>query len=89
MRVILAKPINRRKIPVLTAGKVRKFLRAHGFVLDRIQGSHRVMEKIGGNSEIISVPVPGNDSYILPIGTLHEIIRLSKIPESEWRNFRY
>ena len=89
MRVILAKPINRRKIPVLTAGKVRKFLRAHGFVLDRTQGSHFTMIKTDRNGDEISVTVAGSDDKEIPIGTLMNIVRESKIPESEWRNFRY
>ncbi|MFI5206025.1 MAG: type II toxin-antitoxin system HicA family toxin [Candidatus Paceibacterales bacterium] len=58
------------KLPVLTAKKIIKLLKNHGFVLDHVTGSHYIFY----NSERdrhVTVPYHGKD---LPKGTLLAIL---------------
>ena len=62
----------------IAAGKVMRMLIRHGFVVVRQRGSHMILKhKHSG----IMVPVPMHGkSKPIPIGTLHAIIKQSKIP---------
>jgi len=54
-----------------------KKLQREGWKIDRINGSHHIMEK---NGKTISVPVHGNRD--LPIGTLNDIFKKAGL---KWR----
>jgi len=47
-----------------------KLLKKHGWIVDRIQGSHHIMLKNG-----ISIPIPVHGSADLAPGTLHSILK--------------
>jgi predicted RNA binding protein YcfA (HicA-like mRNA interferase family) len=47
-----------------------KLLKKHGWTLDRIQGSHHIMQKNG-----VSIPVPVHGNKDLKTGTLKSILR--------------
>jgi len=48
-----------------------KLLKGHGWVLDRIQGSHHIMVKAGRRP----VPVPVHGNKDLPKGLVHRILK--------------
>jgi len=47
-----------------------KLLKKHGWVVDRIRGSHHIMLK--GNE---SIPIPVHGNADIPAGTLHSILK--------------
>ncbi|MDR0303070.1 MAG: type II toxin-antitoxin system HicA family toxin [Treponema sp.] len=47
-----------------------KLLRKHGWIVDRIQGSHHIMLKNG-----MAIPVPVHGNADLASGTLHSILK--------------
>jgi len=51
-----------------------KLLKKHGWVVDRIQGSHHIMLKNG-----MSIPIPVHSSGDLAPGTLHSILKKAGI----------
>jgi predicted RNA binding protein YcfA (HicA-like mRNA interferase family) len=67
------------KLPILSGKEVCQILSRHGFKEVRRRGSHIVMQKMQTGSTI-TVPVPDHEE--LKIGTLHSIIRQSRIPRS-------
>ena len=54
----------------MTAGDLLKLLKANGWELDRVRGSHHILVK---GSATVSVPVHG--SRDVPKGTLHAILK--------------
>ena len=60
----------------MTGKEIMKRLKQHGWVLDRIKGSHHIFIK---GSKTIPVPVHGNKD--IPIGTVKNIFRLAAIEE--------
>jgi predicted RNA binding protein YcfA (HicA-like mRNA interferase family) len=60
---------------LVTGKQVLDLLKAHGWSLDRIAGSHHIMVKEG--YPIISVPVHGSKD--LKPGTLHAILKAGGI----------
>ena len=60
----------------MTGKEIMKRLKQHGWVLDRIKGSHHIFIK---GSKTIPVPVHGNKD--IPIGTVKNIFRLAEIEE--------
>jgi predicted RNA binding protein YcfA (HicA-like mRNA interferase family) len=65
------------KIKMLSGKDLCKILELHGFVNVRQRGSHVVMQKKFPDTTI-TVPVPMHAE--MKIGTLHSIIRQSKLP---------
>ncbi len=64
-----------------TAKEVEKILQRYNFQLISQKGSHRKWR----NSELeFQVIVPEHGGKILPIGTLKNILKTARIPESEW-----
>lgn len=57
-----------------------KVLRRHGWVLDRVKGSHHTMVK-EGFSAIVTVPCRSGKE--LKRGTLHSILKTAKLKESD------
>jgi len=66
----------------ITAGKVIRILTQHGFLLSRQKGSHTIW-KHARSGIIVPVPLHGKSKPI-HIGTLHAIIKQSKIPPEEF-----
>lgn len=66
----------------LAAGKVMRILTDHGFTVSRRRGSH-VIFKHKRSGVMVPVPMHGKLKPI-PIGTLHAIIKQSKIPPEEF-----
>jgi predicted RNA binding protein YcfA (HicA-like mRNA interferase family) len=64
------------KLKVLSGKEVCKILSLNGFTMIHQRGSHIIMQKKTGDSTI-TVPVPNHKE--IKIGTLHSIIRQSKI----------
>jgi predicted RNA binding protein YcfA (HicA-like mRNA interferase family) len=48
-----------------------KILREHGWILDRIEGSHHIMVKKGKRP----VPIPVHGNRDLPKGLVHRILK--------------
>jgi predicted RNA binding protein YcfA (HicA-like mRNA interferase family) len=63
------------KSPVLTPVEIIKLLQTHGFVIDRIKGSHHILINQATGKRVV-VPMHKKN---LPKGTLHEIIKQSGI----------
>lgn len=57
-----------------------KVLERHGWVLQRVAGSHHVYRR-PNETLIVTVPVHANRD--LKRGLLHQLLRLTGIPESE------
>ncbi|MEK9166425.1 MAG: type II toxin-antitoxin system HicA family toxin [Patescibacteria group bacterium] len=66
----------------LTAAKLMKILKAHGFQLARQKGSHTIWKN--SNGIIVPVPLHGKNKPI-HLGTLLAIIKQSKIPKDKFR----
>lgn len=63
------------------SGKVLcKVLERHGWVLQRIRSSHHIYAQ-PGNPVILTVPVHGNRD--LRTGTLHKLMRIAGLTESD------
>jgi predicted RNA binding protein YcfA (HicA-like mRNA interferase family) len=62
-------------ILVVTGKKLIKILKDHGWVLDRISGSHHVMIKEGSRS----IPVPVHSGRDLPKGLVAAILKQAGI----------
>ena len=58
----------------MTGKEIMKHLKQHGWILDRIKGSHHIFIK--GNK---TIPVPVHGSKDIPIGTVKSIFRLAEI----------
>jgi predicted RNA binding protein YcfA (HicA-like mRNA interferase family) len=71
------------KLPVLSASKVCRILKKHGFVEVRQSGSHIIMRRQLPDRGI-TVPVPNHSE--IARGTLKSIIDQSEIPKSEFMN---
>jgi predicted RNA binding protein YcfA (HicA-like mRNA interferase family) len=67
------------KLRVLSGREVCKIQAQNGFIEVRPKGSHIIMQKRRGNSNV-TVPVP--DHIELKVGTLLGIIRQSGLPRS-------
>ena len=63
------------KLPSLTAQQIIKVLEAHGFVLDKVKGSHHIYYHPETHQRAV-VPIHRGD---LPKGTLLEILRQAGI----------
>ncbi|MBI5788943.1 MAG: type II toxin-antitoxin system HicA family toxin [Candidatus Schekmanbacteria bacterium] len=68
------------KLPALTSQKIIQILKAKGFVLDRVKGSHHIFYHPETKKRVI-VPLHKKD---LPKGTLLEILRQSGISKEEF-----
>lgn len=66
------------KLPARTGRQIAKILIAHGFVLDRVTGSHHIF--VCENGRRVSVPIHTRD---LPKGTLHEILKAADIDPAD------
>lgn len=58
----------------MTGNELVKLLKANGWALDRIRGSHHIMVKAGFRS----VPVPVHGSKELPKGLVSAILKQTK-----------
>ena len=67
------------KIPVLTSQKVIRILKRHGFILDRVKGSHHIYFHPETRKRAV-VPVHKKD---LPRGTLLEILKQAGIERDD------
>jgi len=67
------------KLPVLTPQKVNRVLEKHGFVLDRVKGSHHIYFNPSTKKRAV-VPLHKKD---LPKGTLLEILKQAGIEKEE------
>lgn len=65
--------MNAARLPVASGKDVVRALRKAGFVVDRIVGSHHVLEFPGDPTRTVTVPVHGSKD--LKPGTLRSIIR--------------
>ena len=63
---------------------MEKFLKQHGFVYDKTEGSHFHYYKETLERKF-SVVVPKHGSKSVPIGTMNSIVRQSGIPKDEWK----
>lgn len=68
------------KLPTLTPQQLIKILEQHGFVLDRVKGSHHVYYHPLTRRRAV-VPLHVGD---LPKGTLFEILKQAGISRAEW-----
>ena len=57
-----------------------RILEEHGWVLQRIKGSHHIFAQ-DGNSNILTVPVHGNRD--LKLGTLRTILKTAELTEDD------
>jgi len=67
------------KLPVLTPQKVIRILEHHGFVLDRVKGSHHIYYNPATKKRAV-VPLHKKS---LPKGTLLEILKHSGIEKED------
>jgi predicted RNA binding protein YcfA (HicA-like mRNA interferase family) len=68
-------------IPAVTGAKVVKALERAGFVVARINGSHRVMQ----HPDARAVPVPVHAGKDMPKGTLRNILSIIGMAPDEFR----
>ena len=61
----------------MTGKQLKKLLEDHGWLLDRISGSHHIMVREGSRS----IPVPVHGSTDLPKGLVHAILKQAGIKE--------
>jgi len=61
----------------MTGKQLKKLLVEHGWLLDRISGSHHIMIRDGNRS----IPVPVHGSTDLPKGLVHTILKQAGIKE--------
>jgi predicted RNA binding protein YcfA (HicA-like mRNA interferase family) len=67
------------KLPVRTGKQLIKILTVHGFILDRVTGSHHILVN-KDRTRRVTVPV---HSRALPKGTLHEILKQAGVSTEE------
>ena len=67
------------KLPVLTPQKIIRILEKHGFILDRVKGSHHIYFNPATKKRAV-VPLHKKD---LPRGTLLEILKQAGIEREE------
>jgi predicted RNA binding protein YcfA (HicA-like mRNA interferase family) len=67
-------------VKAVSGKRLCQLLEAHGWILKRITGSHRIYAK-PGNPARISVPVHGKAA--LKIGLQRHLMKLAEIDESE------
>ena len=67
------------KLPVLTPQKVIRILERHGFILDRVRGSHHIYLNPATKKRAV-VPLHRKD---LPRGTLLEILKQAGIEKED------
>lgn len=60
--------------------EIIKRLESEGWRLDRVRGGHRQF-KHPTNPNVVTIP--GKDSDTLPVGTLHNTLRLSGLKEQQ------
>jgi predicted RNA binding protein YcfA (HicA-like mRNA interferase family) len=66
-----------------TASEVIKFLKNHGFILHRSNGSHFQYKKVTPQeTRLVTVAYHGKEA--IPIGTINSIIRQSGIDKKNW-----
>jgi predicted RNA binding protein YcfA (HicA-like mRNA interferase family) len=68
-------------IPTVTGAKVVKALQRAGFVVERINGSHHVMQHPDGRG----VPVPVHPGKDMPKGTLRNILSIIGMTPDEFQ----
>jgi predicted RNA binding protein YcfA (HicA-like mRNA interferase family) len=61
----------------MTGKQLKKLLEKHGWMLDRISGSHHIMIRQGKRS----IPVPIHGPADLPKGLVHGILKQAGIEE--------
>ena len=61
--------------------ELAKVLESHGWLLQRVKGSHHIYAKAGNNARI-SVPIHGNRP--LKIGLLKHTMRVAGLEESDF-----
>ncbi|MEK7620392.1 MAG: type II toxin-antitoxin system HicA family toxin [Patescibacteria group bacterium] len=67
----------------LAPKELERILKAHGFVLSRERGSHRIYRHPETGS-IVPIPFHGK-SKPLPIGTFMAIVKQSKLPKDVFK----
>jgi predicted RNA binding protein YcfA (HicA-like mRNA interferase family) len=72
------------KLRVLSGKEVCAILDRHGYAEVRRRGSHMVMQRVSGDGNTTTVPVP--DHKEVKKGTLRSIIRQSGVPRSEFES---
>ncbi len=66
-----------------SAGEVIKFLKEHGFLLHRSNGSHfHYKKQTPDRSYLVTIAYHGNRS--IPTGTMQSIVRQSGIAKDTW-----
>ena len=70
------------QLPSVSGKRVVAALKRNGFTVERIVGSHHVMEFPGAASRTVTVPVHGNRD--LKPGTLRSIIRQAGLTVEEF-----
>ncbi|MBI3420592.1 MAG: type II toxin-antitoxin system HicA family toxin [Candidatus Sungbacteria bacterium] len=67
----------------ITAKRMIRILRENGFIVSRQRGSHMIW-KNPQSGTIVPIPLHRKNKPI-PIGTLHAIIKQSKIPQEKFK----
>lgn len=62
---------------VMTGKQLKKYLEEHGWLFDRVSGSHHIMIREG----VRSIPIPIHGSTDLPKGLVHAILKQADIKE--------
>ena len=72
-------------MPKLNARQIIAILLAHGFELDRQEGSHRQYKgTVDGKTQLVTIAAH-NDKEIMPQGTISSIIRQSSLSKKKFR----
>jgi predicted RNA binding protein YcfA (HicA-like mRNA interferase family) len=61
----------------MTGKQLKNILEEHGWLLDRISGSHHIMIRDGRRS----IPIPIHGSSDIPKGLVHSILKQAEIKE--------
>jgi predicted RNA binding protein YcfA (HicA-like mRNA interferase family) len=72
------------QLPVISGKRVLAALKRAGFVVERIVGSHHVLEYPGDRTRTVTVPVHGNRD--LKPGTLRSIVRQAGLSTDEFNS---
>ncbi len=70
------------RLPRLTGKQLVKALKKAGFICNRIEGSHHIMQKTFAEGTV-TIPVPVHSGKIIKLGLLNHILRKTRLSTND------
>jgi predicted RNA binding protein YcfA (HicA-like mRNA interferase family) len=70
------------RLPRITGKELIKALKKSGFICNRIEGSHHILQK-HFSDQIVTIPVPVHSGKIIKLGLLNHILRKARLTVEE------